>query len=110
MITITGTARIFLCNIPIDLRKGFDGLCGLVQIIFNEEPTTGAYFVFLNKAKNMMKVLYWDGDGFAIWHKRLEKGSFRTNETQKIQLERKEFFMLLEGIKPMRLQRRFSLQ
>ena len=57
-----------------------------------------------------MKVLYWDGDGFALWYKRLEKGSFLRQKGDPILMKRREFFMLLEGVTPKKIQRRFSLE
>jgi transposase len=56
-----------------------------------------------------MKVLYWDGDGLAIWYKRLEKGSFLNNKSNAISMDRREFLMLLEGVTPQRLQKRFRM-
>ena len=69
---------------------------------------SGAYFVFVNRVKDRMKVLYWDNDGFAIWWKRLEKGTFRLLGIDRSLIDRKEFFMLLEGITPQRIQKRFK--
>jgi len=60
-----------MCLEPVDLRKGFEGLAFTVESLFPEKLLTGAYFVFLNKIRTSMKVLYWDNDGFALWCKRL---------------------------------------
>ena len=60
-----------------DMRKGFDGLCGLVTGQLKSDPLLGALFLFVNRRRDRMKVLYWDGDGLAIWYRRLEQGSFR---------------------------------
>jgi transposase len=109
MLALASNARIFFHRAPIDLRKGFEGLCTAVQSVFSEEPTTGAYFVFLNRKRDRMKVLYWDSDGLAIWYKRLEKGSFPKRSTDKILLDRRDFFMLLEGIIPRRMQARYKI-
>jgi transposase len=109
MLALAGNARIFLHRAPLDLRKGFEGLCAAVQSVFSEEPTTGAYFVFLNRKRDRMKVLYWDADGLAIWYKRLEKGSFPKRSTNKILLDRRDFFMLLEGVIPKRVQKRYKI-
>lgn len=109
MLSIAGNARIFLHQGPLDLRKGFEGLCATIQDVFSEEPTNGAIFVFLNRKRDRMKVLYWDSDGFAIWYKRLEKGSFSKRSTDKILLDRRDFFMLLEGVVPRRLQTRYKI-
>ncbi|MEI8366154.1 MAG: IS66 family insertion sequence element accessory protein TnpB [Parachlamydiaceae bacterium] len=109
MLALTGSSRFFLHRDPVDLRKGFEGLCVIVEGYFQQEVTGGGYFIFLNKRRDRMKVLYWDGDGLAIWYKRLEKGSFSRDSTEKIILERREFLMILEGITPQRLQRRFHI-
>jgi transposase len=94
---------------PIDMRKGIEGLCYLVEELFQDELLSGAYFVFINKPKDKMKVLYWDNDGFAIWWKRLEKGSFRLPGKAGLWIDRREFFMLLEGIIPQKVQKRFKI-
>jgi transposase len=109
MLALPGKARLFLYQTPTDMRKGFEGLSGVVDEEFKGELISGAYFIFLNRQRNRMKVLYWDGDGFAIWAKRLEKGHFAKRKDNKVLLERREFFMLLEGITPKRLQKRYSI-
>ncbi len=108
MLAIAANARIFLFQNSIDMRKGIETLSFLVEEFFKGELTSGAYFVFINRTKDKMKVLYWDVDGFAIWWKRLEKGSFRLGIEKKL-IDRKEFFMLLEGITPQRIQTRFKI-
>lgn len=90
------------------MRKGFEGLSAMVEVAFEEELTSGAYFIFLNRQRNLMKVLYWDSDGLAIWQKKLEKGHFAKHSEENTLLERREFFMLLEGITPHRLQKRYK--
>jgi transposase len=109
MLAIAANARIFLFQSPVDMRKGVEGLGSLVEKSFAGELLSGAYFVFVNKGKDRMKVLYWDNDGFAIWWKRLEKGSFRLLGINRALIDRKEFFMLLEGITPYRLEKRFKI-
>jgi transposase len=109
MLAISGNARIFFFQKPIDMRKGVEALSVLVEENCTGELTTGAYFVFVNRLRDRMKVLYWDNDGFAIWWKRLEKGTFRLLGIDKKLIDRKEFFMLLEGVTPYRIQKRFKL-
>jgi len=110
MLTIAGNARIFVFGETVNMRKSFEGLSAIVEQFLKEAPTSGAFFVFLNRQRNKMKVLYWDSDGFAIWYKRLEKGRFPLKSSGKIAMNRKEFFMLLEGIIPKRMNPRFSLE
>lgn len=109
MLGLAGSAAVFLYQEPIDLRKGFEGLSLVVENEFNQCVTSGAYFAFLNRKRDRMKVLYWDGDGLAIWYKRLEQGCF-SKGTGKQKMERREFFMLLEGVTPKHLQKRFKIK
>ena len=109
MLAISANARIFLCQDPVDMRKGIETLSVLVELFFKGELMSGAYFVFINRSKDKMKVLYWDNDGIAIWWKRLEKGSFKLLGIDKTLIDRREFFMLLEGITPHKMQKRFKL-
>jgi len=109
MLAISSNARIFLFQNPVDMRKGIEGLSSLIEVFCAGELMSGAYFVFINRSKDKMKVLYWDNDGFAIWWKRLEKGSFRLIGIHKDLIDRKEFFMLLEGITPQKIQKRFKV-
>ena len=91
------------------MRKSFEGLSCTVEQLFPGELLSGAFFIFLNKFRNHIKILVWDGDGFVIWYKRLEKGTFSGKWNDVMKLDRRSFVMLLEGIVPKRLNRRFSL-
>lgn len=105
-----GSGAIFLHRVPTDMRKSFDGLSGLVEREFPGQLLSGSLFVFVNRRRTLLKLLYWDGDGLAQWYKRLEKGTFRVSPDGASELSRREFLMLLEGIKPKRLLSRFSLK
>jgi transposase len=109
MLAISGKVRIFLYQLPVDLRKGFEGLSTIIESVFQEEITNGAYFVFLNRPRDRMKVLYWDLDGLAIWYKRLAKGTFSKKNIEGGMIKRREFLMLLEGITPKSLQKRYEV-
>lgn len=109
MLTVPANVRLFLCQVPVNMRKSFEGLSALIEQIFPGELLSGAFFIFLSRRKDHMKVLCWDGDGFAIFYKRLEKGTFAPKKETSSPLLRREFLMLLEGIEPKRLQHRFSL-
>ena len=76
MLTISGHARFFLCQHPVSMRKSFEGLSAVVEDLFPHELLTGALFIFINRRRDHMKILFWDGDGLVIWFKRLEKGTF----------------------------------
>ena len=91
------------------MHKSFEGLSAIVQESFPGELYTGAYFIFLNKRCISMKILVWDGDGYAIYFKRLEKGRFYLDSRVKCNLTRREFLMLFKGIKPIHLDARFKL-
>lgn len=71
------TVRAFLCAEPTDMRKGFDSLAHLVESSLALDPLTGHLFVFRSRRGDRIKILYWGRDGYAMWYKRLEKGSFR---------------------------------
>ena len=109
MLSFSGNSRIFLCQSPVDLRNGFEGLSAIVINLFKESVTSGTFFAFFNKPRNQIKILYWDGDGLVIWCKRLEKGHFRNSLKSGGIIERREFLMLLEGITPKVMQKRFKL-
>jgi transposase len=102
MLTIPSSTRISLCTTPIDMRKSFDGLIGIVRNMLEADPLADHLFIFLNRQHNLMKVLYWDGDGFVIWYKRLEIGTFRfpacTENTKSLDITRSGLAMILEGI------------
>ncbi len=74
---LPASVRIYLCTKPTDLRKGFDGLQGMVRDFVGQDPLSGHLFLFLNRRRDRVKVLLWDRDGFVIWYKRLEAGTFQ---------------------------------
>lgn len=104
-----GAVRIFLHDQPVDMRKSFEGLGLLVDRSYPGRLLSGSLFLFLNRTRTLIKVLYFDGDGFAIWYKRLEKGTFSGCFSGQPELSRQQFTLLLEGVTPQRLSRRFSL-
>lgn len=77
MLSVPGTVKIFLCLAPTDMRKSIDGLAGLASNVLRQDPLSGQLFVFLGKRRDRVKLLYFDGDGYALWYKRLEVGTFR---------------------------------
>lgn len=109
MLSIPNNVRLFLCQKPISMQKSFEGLGAIVQEMFPGELLTGSLFIFLNRPRTHIKILSWDGDGFVIWYKRLEKGSFLSKKIPAGEVSRRVLLMLLEGIIPKRLQPRFSL-
>jgi transposase len=77
MIHLVQSIRVFVCTRPADMRYSFAGLFGLAQDIMKQDPLSGHLFVFRNRKRDRLKILYWDRDGLAIWYKRLEKGTFQ---------------------------------
>jgi len=112
VIPVTGGTRLFLFRGRADMRKGFDGLSGMVEEHFAESLFSGALFIFLNRRRDRVKILYWDSGGLALWYKRLERGTFRMpsgQEGQAVELSSAELSMLLEGITPLRVDRRYKV-
>lgn len=113
MLSFPSAVKIYLCQQATDMRKSFDSLAMLVQCVIEQDPLSGYLFVFRNKRGNSLKLLYWDRDGYAIWYKRLEKGTFSipVNLTEDFQLEHHQYSMMLEGIDFTEIKRktRFSL-
>lgn len=109
MLTIPGKARLFFCQHPVNMHKSFEGLSAIIEELFPGELLSGALFIFLNRRKDQIKVLSWDNDGFAIWFKRLEKGSFAWKWGEESSLDRRTFLMLLEGVTPKRMQARYNI-
>lgn len=94
------SVRIHVATAPADMRKGFDGLAALVSVVLRADPLSGHLFVFRNRRRTHVKVLWWDRSGYAVWYKRLERGTFRfpTSEDGYVLLEAAELTLLLEGI------------
>jgi transposase len=105
-----GLNQIYLYDQAIDMRYSFEGLGRLVENAFPGQLLTGALFLFLNRRRDLIKILYWEGDGFAIWYKRLEQGTFSRCFDGAVHLTRQQVTLLLEGVVPKRLNKRFSLQ
>ena len=99
MLRFPPSVRIFLCLEPADMRRSFDGLSGMVRSIIDEDPTCGHLFVFRNRRRDRIKILWWDRDGFAIYYKCLEKGTFAfpAEVGRRCEIDQRDFAMLLEG-------------
>jgi len=106
-----GTGRIFLYREAVDMRKSFDTLSALVSSKLEENPLSGAMFVFLNKPRNRVKILFFDRDGYWLMSKRLERGTFALPDGNNVKqsLDPGTLAMLLEGIKVVKKSKRFSL-
>jgi transposase len=110
MISIASSTRIFVATSPTDMRKGFDGLQGLVAGVLGQDPLSGHLFLFVNRRRDKLKVLYWDGDGLAIWYRRLEQGTFQmpsiTDDQTAAEINREDLLMLIRGLDYENVQRR----
>lgn len=101
MIGSTRQVGVYAYGAPADLRKGFDGLSGLVSRELGGNPLSGDLFLFVNRARTLAKVLVWDGTGLCIYSKRLEQGRFaclwRAPEQARLRLTMSELSLFLEG-------------
>jgi transposase len=82
MFNLSPSVRIFVCTKPVDMRRSFDGLFDLVHDIIHQDPYSGSLFLFRSARGNFIKMLWWDLDGFAIFAKRLESGTFQFPEVR----------------------------
>ena len=110
MFNISKAYRYFMYGKRADMRKGFNGLCGLVRNEFLQNPLSGDVFIFINRPRNRIKLLHWQGDGFAIYYKRLEKGTYEMPEinstSASIELDAQQLLLILEGISLLSVKKR----
>ncbi len=95
--------RFFLCTTPTNMHCSFDSLMGRAQEIFDKDPCCGHLFLFLNRSRDRIKILFWDRDGFCILYKRLERGTFQllttnNDDEEGIELDYKQLVRLLGGL------------
>ncbi len=106
----TGTLRYYLYGRPADMRKGFDGLCGLVINHLGANPRSGDVFIFINRVRTHIKILLWDQTGFVIYYKRLERGTFEMPtvlpQMPSLEISRQKLMLILEGISLKTIHRR----
>lgn len=97
--TELANVKVWVATTPVDMRKSFDGLAEVVRSFLGRDPLGGHLFVFRNKRGHLVKVLWWDHDGLAIYYKRLEEGEFRFPTTNKpvIEISRQQLLQLLSG-------------
>lgn len=102
MLTWPPSVRVFVSLAPTDMRRSFDGLAALAGEIIQQDPLSGHLFVFFNRGRTHVKILFWDRSGYALWYKRLERGVFRLpaahNDRLSLELEAAELALILEGI------------
>ncbi|MBK8393849.1 MAG: IS66 family insertion sequence element accessory protein TnpB [Leptospiraceae bacterium] len=90
--------KVYLYPKIIDMRKSWNGLITLVQYGMNLDPFQQSLFVFCGRSQRLIKIIYWDGNGFCMWMKRLEKGNFPFSPNENLEISRKELIWLLSGI------------
>lgn len=103
MLTLPPAVKLYVAPQPVDARKGFDGLSLYVQAQLRLEPLSGHLFIFFNRRRDQVRILFWDRSGYVLWAKRLERGRFRlpeqwTRSGSHAQIESAELSLCLEGI------------
>jgi transposase len=103
MMHLPASVRVYLCLTPCDMRKSFDGLHALVREHLELDAFAGHLFVFASRQRDRLKILYWDRDGFAVWSKRLEEGTYAmpvaaTAAEHRQEITAQELGALLSGI------------
>jgi transposase len=102
MMHLPASVRVYLCLSPCDMRRSFDGLHALVRDHLQLDPFAGHLYLFANKRRDRLKILYWDRDGFAIWAKRLEAGTYAIPSgepgSRRLEVSVEELGALLSGI------------
>jgi transposase len=115
MFTLSSSHRYHLYSHPTDMRKSFDGLSGIIRNELGGNPCSGDVFIFINRTRNKIKLLHWQGIGFTLYYKRLEEGSFELLEYDpqvgSITLSYSQIVMLVDGLSIKNIQKRklFSL-
>jgi transposase len=103
MLSLAPGIQVYMAIDPVDLRKGFDGLSAAVQTVFERNVLAGHLFLFLNRRRDRIKLLWWDEDGLAIFYKRLERGSYELPRhspgAKQLQLSSAQLSLLLSGVR-----------
>jgi transposase len=100
VLSLGGNHRVFLCRSAVDFRKAHDGLCAIIRDQFRDDPFSGDVFAFFNRAKDRIKLVVWDRNGFWLCYKRLERGTFpfAVSGAGRVEIEQGQLAMILEGI------------
>jgi transposase len=108
MLSIPSRVKMFLYTRPTDMRKGFDGLSGIVRSEFEADPLDGSLFLFINRRRDRLKILHWDGGGFWLYYRLLEAGTFEALAADGpcLQIDATQLAMLLDGVSLKEVKRR----
>jgi len=102
MLHLSSSCSYYLHRPATDMRKGFDSLCGIISSQLQMDALSGSVFIFINKKRNQLKLLLWEGDGFAVYYKRLEKGTFEipdaNDESSSIGVTAQQLQFILQGV------------
>jgi transposase len=110
MLHLSVAVQYYLYSDITDMRKGFDSLCGIVSSQMKLDALSGSIFIFINRRRNQVKLLLWEGDGLSLYHKRLEQGTyempFQSNESSNINLTWQQLQFILQGVALQKIQYR----
>lgn len=115
MLSLAPGIQIFMATEAVDLRKGFDGLSAAVQTVFDRNVLDGHLFLFLNRRRDRVKILWWDRDGLAVFYKRLERGTYEiprhASGSKQLRLDATQLSLLLSGVQleSVKQRRRYAL-
>ena len=104
MIALPPQVRVFLYRLPTDMRKSFHGLVALTESALKQDPLSGSLFVFVNRRRDRIKILYWGQTGFCIWYQQLQKGTYQLpgedslEEQETLEVTRSQLSLILDGI------------
>lgn len=114
MLAIGKRPRVYLSRVPTDMRCSFEGLSARARSMIEQDPLSGHLFVFLNRQRDYIKVLYWDDGGYCIWSKRLERGTFElpASDAAYVEIDTNRLLLMIEGIalESVRKRKRFLLK
>ena len=118
MIALSPQIRVFLYRRPTDMRKSFHGLIALTEAELKQDPLSGSLFVFVNRRRDRIKILYWGETGFCIWYQQLQQGTYQLprheslEEQETLEVTRSQLSLILDGIDltSARQRRRFQLK
>lgn len=116
MLSLPSSVRIFVARRPVDLRKAFDGLCAVARDALQLDPFTGHLFVFFNRRRDRIKLLLWERNGFWLFYKRLERGTFEMlsdiaeRDCTHVEIDARQLRLVLDGIdmKKLRFRKHFA--